>query len=1169
MDVFFVGFVSAPSLRKQESLLTVTMGHTISGRGSPTNKPSPLRSCRGYRVPTTYSPPRTPRRLLSACPSSSPQAPSRVDFRVVIALMAFFSLPVCRGLEEPSNLARGMLPADSRMFTDGRGDITSVPLVSERQETERGQAGVDTEDRPGRNANSPVKLTTGRFVLREGAPERLKQEQEAEETRQSHAAALPGGMMPRDPRWGKAAAQTGYWFLPWTDRDDVGGRAFIGEAGIRHQSGSHAVHVGLESQGWGSPPEAAGFRGGPGLSDREDSLSQLGSTSETPTDFKKNTTAEPFLEWNPYDALSLKRERNARDGGSEEGIPTVPRERTPRAVLFPSETSSSFPSRRFLMKAFSSEPYLSPASAPDFSASAPTRPSGASMNTALPEALLSRVSAASSLLAGGPQAPLVNSQSSSSSPQPSIAGLQSSFFNKLPPLSSDVHAPLSVNASPSPQGSPISAAVPAAVPFIIGIVLSLVGTLLSALGDVCIRYSFVRTQAFSSSTVSSSPPSNVETPPLVQRPGSPTRLPGAPNSTVTRFPFSTGGTASGSRDSELAAAASFLPCPPLTSDRAPVDNDTFVALSLLPANVTGFAALQIFFVVILAWFMLGEVVDRVNLAGGILVLAGLITLTACASPEPPLPDSSTLARQLVVPSALVFEVVCLSIVLAGLCLLLTYHPQKNQRGDSGTTAASAGSVVHTAPSGSLLTAAGNSSAVSPAQELRRPIISTTEEEQQERGVGGRTLDDQKISPVPPLDVDETGQFAALVDSDDEAEESRSGVRSTATCFRATLHVWHHILLPATAGVLGAVASISIKLIQAFLFSLATVCLSSSGGFLSSTVVSPSSSLLPISNVLDLLSCLINPVFLFYHPQLPLLFLLLVTAALLELLFLSQTLRHYPASESVPLMNATLTVTTGVGGVILFNEPPANVLGWTLGLVLLVVGIAILGFGGRMWRSVRKAARAGGRAWRIYMASGPTEIDRGLESSHRTNASGRYGFSWITGHFGRSTAVSSDAAANRAPPRHISTEASHASASVLFYTRGTPREEDVTVEAGGGVRKFPSLSKWLKKSDRAEEMTCAGGASREESRFPGTLERRRPSNEFREQELGDRRAPRRDHGRDSTQHPLLGQSDRPIAIRGRGDEPYPASFFLTSKLRVKGVGLPETLCSKHSSCRNVH
>lgn len=187
------------------------------------------------------------------------------------------------------------------------------------------------------------------------------------------------------------------------------------------------------------------------------------------------------------------------------------------------------------------------------------------------------------------------------------------------------------------------------------------------------------------------------------------------------------------------------------------------------------------------------------------MLAGLIALTACASPEPPLPDSSTLARQLLAPAALVFEVACLCVVLAGLFILLTYHPEKYRR-DTATAAVPTGSTVAPGLSASLATSGHDPAGMSTAQELRTPIMATPEQEQEEPEGGVRTSEDQKRPPLSALDYDGSGQFAVLADSDDEAEDAQSGVRSTVTCFRAALHVSHHVLLPATAGVLGAAAS---------------------------------------------------------------------------------------------------------------------------------------------------------------------------------------------------------------------------------------------------------------------------------------------------------------------------------------------------------------------------
>lgn len=552
-------------------------------------------------------------------------------------------------------------------FPGARNNRPAVSLVHGRQGTEREPAGIGTGEGPERN-----------LAFSAQAYGHAKQEGEAEEAGRPQAATLPDNVASPGPGWGgPAKKQTEDWLLPWTDRYHISGRA-------ARPSGGHAAQTGFETGVWGGP---LGGRDSPDHG--EGFLFQLGSTNEH-GDLKGLSSKETSSDWSRYGKRLADKDQT--DRAREESPFTLPVERISSTLSLPSGTFAS-PAHRFLMPESSSvsnpssaftSGYASSAS----SVSAPARPV---KDSAYPSSLSSRISVASSRLAEGPEVLSAGAPSASPSPS-SLSGLHSSFPIETPPPSVGTHTPLSVDAS-SAQASPVSGAVPAAVPFIIGIVLSLVGTLLSALGDVCIRYSFVRTQSSSSPAVSPAPLSNSETLPVVaQRPDSSSLLSGAPGSSTTRFSSSPGGTAFDRRASGPAPAPPFLSGASLPLPRTSVDNDcpenfllplsehaeeasgvaggrrrtveeesssaaeegsffsrssaalvqvaapcvcgweplwTFgvfcscvaspllsvVALSLLPANVTGFAALQIFFVVILAWFILGEVVDRVNLAG--------------------------------------------------------------------------------------------------------------------------------------------------------------------------------------------------------------------------------------------------------------------------------------------------------------------------------------------------------------------------------------------------------------------------------------------------------------------------------------------------------------------------------------------------------------------------
>ncbi|PFH35919.1 hypothetical protein BESB_055700 [Besnoitia besnoiti] len=401
-----------------------------------------------------------------------------------------------------------------------------------------------------------------------------------------------------------------------------------------------------------------------------------------------------------------------------------------------------------------------------------------------------------------------------------------------------------------------------------------------------------------------------------------------------------------------------------------------VSLSLLPANITGFAALQIFFVVILARLMLGEVVHKVNLAGGVLVVAGLVTLTACAAPEPPLPDTATLARQLVSPAAIIFESVCSVVVVVGLSLLLLVRPEKAS--PPPAPAPSPEVLVFSDPPG-----------LPPAEEKLREARAALAESPQggaraAEGGGFDRLGRGCLSSAAESVASGRDRPEGLADLCGEGGEpegfgasgglAEAESKAEGSLVHAAIPLLHHMFLPATAGVLGAVASISIKLIQAFFLSFSSACLppSSSAAALLQGSASlsldplPATSVSVVASVFDMLLCLVNPVFLFHHIRLPLLFVLTAAAALLELLFLSQMLRYYPASESVPLMDAVLTVFTGLGGVIIFNEPPKNPWGWATGLAFLVLGVVVLGFGGKIWSCMRKAAKAWHRFWLVRL-----------------------------------------------------------------------------------------------------------------------------------------------------------------------------------------------------------
>ncbi|CBZ54440.1 conserved hypothetical protein [Neospora caninum Liverpool] len=636
------------------------------------------------------------------------------------------------------------------------------------------------------------------------------------------------------------------------------------------------------------------------------------------------------------------------------------------------------------------------------------------------------------------------------------------------PESSSSSVPSSVPAfSTALSGESEDWSLPPTLCFVVGILVSLVGTLLSALGDVCIRYSFVRNTPEAAGHVPPSAEARHGSPPSGEA-ESLTVLPLPPTSDILTDPPSSRSFPSSSvslptpafplnlstlrrgrhREGECLSQA-LLPVYPVVhtanSDRAdlvspragrpagiflPPGSDaagsrfscspceeapveapaslegdeaaactpwtagwdplwvfgvfcscvvspllSIVSLSLLPANITGFGALQILFVVLLARFMLDEVVDKINLTGGVFVVTGLVTITVCAAPEPPLPDTATLARQLSTPSAIVYESVCLTVVAAGVTLLLLYKRPWRPEG------ATVGVAVEASLSASLLPESRREEPLDSSPRSSRSSQSRTGGEnaalgsqgaqtppamggrRRRRSVAsvhtprghGRGSDKGLLNSSPTAVGDDHSGFASLGDGEEEADlcssRSESDAGDSSAFFCGSLPLWHHALLPASGGVLGAVASISIKLIQAFFLSFSSACIPPS-----------SSSPAAVWPVIGMLVCLLNPVFLFQHPWLPFLFLVVASAALLELLFLSQSLRHYPASESVPIMNSTLTVFMGVGGVIIFDEPPANPLGWATGLALLVLGVVVLGFGGKIWKCVHKAVRAGRRVW---------------------------------------------------------------------------------------------------------------------------------------------------------------------------------------------------------------
>ncbi|KEP67331.1 UNVERIFIED_CONTAM: hypothetical protein HHA_223810 [Hammondia hammondi] len=634
-------------------------------------------------------------------------------------------------------------------------------------------------------------------------------------------------------------------------------------------------------------------------------------------------------------------------------------------------------------------------------------------------------------------------------------------------------------ASSSPGSDELS--LPLTVCFFVGIIVSLVGTLLSAVGDICIRYSFVRntpgpfgasnadqgqtaetpwaeaesltvlplpptcdiltdpSSSLPSLPCSSPPPSFSSTVPVSSFPSrvsssssrrerngegrclSEAFLPGSPSGVQTAFDSGaefrsprTGrfpGSFPGSRRHSAVASLSFpaweqAPEDPPASfagdDVAtcsvwPASWDplwafgifcscvvspllSIVSLSLLPANITGFGALQILFVVLLARFVLGEVVDKVNLTGGVFVVSGLVTITLCAASEPPLPDTATLSRQLRTPAALVYESFCLTVVTAGVTLLLFYP--KRRRSEQVAAEAAAERLSVTAAS-LLLEEARNEeerldslpkSSVSHSQAREaasalwsrgvRTLHMQGARQHQPSGPSVHTsageggCPDKELSDNSLASVEQQAGFSALRDGGEEentqlcSSPSESEHEDSPACVCRSLSVWHHVLLPATGGVLGAVASISIKLIQAFFLSFSDSCIAAS----------PSTAPAAVWPVIGMLLCLLNPIFLFQHAWLPVLFLVVACAALLELLFLSQSLRHYPASETIPIMNATLTVFMGLGGVIIFNEPPSNPLGWAAGLASLVLGVVVLGFGGKMWKYMHTTVRAGRRVW---------------------------------------------------------------------------------------------------------------------------------------------------------------------------------------------------------------
>ncbi|KYK71702.1 magnesium transporter NIPA protein [Toxoplasma gondii TgCatPRC2] len=649
-------------------------------------------------------------------------------------------------------------------------------------------------------------------------------------------------------------------------------------------------------------------------------------------------------------------------------------------------------------------------------------------------------------------------------------------FPSLPDLPASSSEPSFRPASFLPDPDDLS--LPPTICFFVGIIVSLVGTLLSALGDVCIRYSFVRNTpgAFGAANAdqrrtagtpwaeaesltvlplpptcdiltdpSSSPPSLTCSPPpsfssTVPVSSFPSRvsssssrrernreggcpseafLPGSPSGVQTAFdggaefrsPRMCRSPGSFSESRRRSAVASFSfpaweaapedPPASLAGDDVaacsvwPAGWDplwafgifcscvvspllSIVSLSLLPANITGFGALQILFVVLLARFVLGEVVDKVNLTGGVFVVSGLVTITLCAASEPPLPDTATLSRQLRTPAAIVYEIFCLIVVTAGIALLLFYPMQRRSEQAAAEAAAeclsvtAASRLLEEEREERLDSLPRSSGSHSQAREVDsalwsqgvRTLHMQGARQSQRFGPSAHTFEgeggcpDNELSDNSVAAVDEQADFSALGDGGEEentqlcSSPSESEHEDSPACVCRSLSVWHHVLLPATGGVLGAVASISIKLIQAFFLSFSDSCIASS----------PSTAPAAVWPVIGMLLCLLNPVFLFQHAWLPVLFLVVACSALLELLFLSQSLRHYPASETIPIMNATLTVFMGLGGVIIFNEPPLNPLGWAAGLASLVLGVVVLGFGGKMWKYVHSTVWAGRRVW---------------------------------------------------------------------------------------------------------------------------------------------------------------------------------------------------------------
>lgn len=127
------------------------------------------------------------------------------------------------------------------------------------------------------------------------------------------------------------------------------------------------------------------------------------------------------------------------------------------------------------------------------------------------------------------------------------------------------------------------------------------------------------------------------------------------------------------------------------------------------------------------------------------------------------------------------------------------------------------------------------------------------------------------------------------------------------CFRI-----QRIMLPATAGLFGAVAGLAAK---AMLISVTTVFTHTPVTFI---YVSQQ------WRALVIIACTI-------------------VFALLELLFLNRSLQKYDAIQVVPIVNSVITVGSAVGGILLFEELPKHPIFWSLGLVIVVTGVLCVSY----------------------------------------------------------------------------------------------------------------------------------------------------------------------------------------------------------------------------------